>query len=138
MSLATSFINNVRARSSHSFGRFLKELGLHIDRYGSQLSYDIAYKQKLSRAQQIMPLYDHKPIVRNAWVAPNAHLVGRVLISSWATIWYGAVLRAELHTIRIGHFSSVGDGTVMYSSISMPVNVPPSINVGKNVTIGEN
>ena len=131
-------INYSISRVRLSIGRFLKELGLYLDRYGSEVGYDMAYRQRLSRAQQILPLFEHKPDVRNAWIAPNAHLLGRVLVSPWATIWYGAVLRAELNTIRIGHFSSVGDGTVMHSTVSMPINVPPSIDIGKNVIIGEN
>jgi carbonic anhydrase/acetyltransferase-like protein (isoleucine patch superfamily) len=138
MAILTGVIPNITNRAKHSLGRFLKELGLQLDRTGSQMSYDIAFQQKLSRAQQVIPLYEHRPDIRNAWVAPNATILGRVLISPWATIWYGAVLRAELNTIRIGHFSSVGDGTVMHSSVSMPVNVSPSINIGKNVTVGEN
>ena len=138
MSILTGLVPSLTNRANYVVGRFLKELGLQLDRYGSHLGYDIAYAQHLSRAQQVIPLYEHKADIRNAWIAPNATLIGRVLVSPWAAIWYGAVLRAELNTIRIGHFSSVGDGTVMHSSVSMPTDVPPSINVGKNVTIGEN
>ena len=130
----TAMIN----RTKFNLGRVLREFGLYLDRYGSRLSYDIAYKQKLNRHQTFMPLYEQKPNVRNAWVAPNATLLGRVLVSPWATIWYGAVLRAEIHTIRIGHFSSIGDGSVLYSSVSMPIGVAPSVNIGKNVVVGEN
>ena len=138
MNSPATFVTNSVRRIRFLTGRVLEEMGLSIDRSGSRVMYDIAYKQKLSRHTQKFPLYDHKPDVRNAWVAPNALLLGRVLISPWATIWYGAVLRAEINTIRIGHFSSIGDGTVIYSTVSLPVGVPPSVNIGKNVAIGDN
>ena len=128
----------ITKRGRFLFGRMLQELGVCLDIAGSKLSYDIAYEQNLSRHQKIHPLYQHKADVRNAWIAPNAHLLGRVLISPWATVWYNAVLRAEFNTIRVGHFSSIGDGTVINSTISTPINVPPSVNIGKNVIIGEN
>ncbi|CAI2379399.1 unnamed protein product [Moneuplotes crassus] len=125
-------------RARFNYGRLLKELGLQFDRKGCKLSYNIAPYQELSRHQTVHPLYGHTAHIRNAWIAPNAHLLGRVVVSPWATIWYNAVLRAEINTIRIGHFSSIGDATVINSSISTPVNVPPSVNIGKNVIIGDN
>ena len=125
-------------RTRFNIGRILQELGLSLDIQGSRLTYDIAYMQTLSRHQQILPLYNHKSDVRNSWIAPNAHLLGRVIVSPWVTIWYNAVLRAELNTIRIGHFSSIGDGTVINSTISTPIDVPASVNIGKNVVIGDN
>jgi UDP-3-O-[3-hydroxymyristoyl] glucosamine N-acyltransferase len=132
-----SFVNIALRRFRFGAGKALQEFGLSLDRLGSRYSYDIAFMQKLSRAQTIHPLFDRKPEVKHAWIAPNALLLGRVLVSPWATIWYNAVLRAEINTIRIGHFSSIGDGTVIHSSVSMPINVPPSVNIGKNVAIGD-
>ena len=133
-----SFVGYAIKRTRFNIGTVLQELGVYLDVLGSKSSYDIAYLQTLSRHQKIHPLYQHKPDVKNAWIAPNAHLLGRVLVSPWATIWYNAVLRAEINTIRIGHFSSIGDGTVINSSISTPINVAQSVNIGKNVIIGDN
>jgi carbonic anhydrase/acetyltransferase-like protein (isoleucine patch superfamily) len=56
-------------------------------------------------------LYDLNPQVKGAWIAPNASLVGEVIISKFATVWYGATIRAEMHPVRIGHFTSIGDMT---------------------------
>jgi len=83
----------------------------------------------------MMPLYDSAPIVNNAWVAPNASLVGEVIISKWATIWYNVTIRAEQNAVRIGHFTSVGDGTSIYSLHALPHGLSSSVNIGKNVTI---
>ena len=116
----------------------LRELGLQLDRYGSSHSKDIAYQQPLSRHRKELPVYPHRPTTKGAWVAPNAALVGNVQVSQWATVWYNATLRAETNAIRVGHFSSIGEGTTLNSNVSLPINVPQSVNVGKNVTIGRN
>jgi len=60
------------------------------------------------------------------------------MVSKWATIWYNVVIRAELNAVRIGHFSSIGDGTVITSAHSLPAGVASSVNIGKNVTIEQN
>jgi len=62
-------------------------------------------------------------------------LAGDVFLSKYATIWYGAILRAEFHAIRVGNFSSIGDRCTLHTAHSLPHNVTASINIGKNVTI---
>jgi carbonic anhydrase/acetyltransferase-like protein (isoleucine patch superfamily) len=56
-------------------------------------------------------------------------------VSKWATIWYNVTIRAEINAVRIGHFSSIGDGTVINSTYSLPHGIAQSVNIGKNVTI---
>ena len=82
-----------------------------------------------------MPLYDAIPEVSDAWVAPNATLLGDVIVSKWATIWYNVTIRAEINAVRIGNFTSVGDGTSIYSTHALPHGLSSSVNIGKNVTI---
>ena len=106
-----------------------------MDRFGSRMQNDVAYMQELSRHRQQMPLYDVAPHVDNAWVAPNASLIGEVIVSKYATVWYNVVIRAELNPVRIGHFSSVGDGTTINTACSLPHGLSASVNIGKNVTI---
>lgn len=83
-----------------------------------------------------MPLYDSVPQVSDAWIAPNSSLVGDVIVSKWATIWYNVTIRAELNAVRIGNFTSIGDGTSIYANNALPHGLASSVNIGKNVTIG--
>ncbi|CDW74518.1 UNKNOWN [Stylonychia lemnae] len=131
-------LGKITQKVNYNFGRVFKEAGLAMDRFGSRLQNDIAYSQDLSRHRQLMPIQDLAPVVDNAWIAPNASLVGEVMVSKWATIWYNVVIRAELNAVRIGHFSSIGDGTVINSASSLPAGVASSVNIGKNVTIEPN
>ena len=81
-----------------------------------------------------MPLYDAIPQTsEEAWIAPNASLIGDVIVSRWATVWYNVTIRAELNAVRIGHFSSIGDGTAIYTAHAMPHGMSASVNIGKNV-----
>ena len=91
--------------------------------------------QESSRHRQQMPLGDSVPEVSDAWVAPNASLIGDVIVSKWATIWYNVTIRAELNAVRIGNFTSIGDGTSIFSSHALPHGLASSVNIGKNVTI---
>ena len=86
----------------------------------------------------MLPIYDQVPKAQEAWVAPNATLVGDVFVSKYATVWYGAVVRAEMNPVRIGHFSSIGDGTTINTSTAMPHGMTASVNIGKNVSVGAN
>ncbi|MDF2827760.1 MAG: carbonic anhydrase/acetyltransferase isoleucine patch superfamily-like protein, partial [Mycobacterium sp.] len=58
----------------------------------------------------ILTVNGHSPQLHaEAWVAPNAALVGRISLGAKASIWYGATLRAEIEPIEIGDGSNVQD-----------------------------
>ena len=122
-------------RLQYNMGRLMKEAGLGLDRMGSGFTGDVAYMQDTSRHRQQMPLYDAIPVVNDAWVAPNASLIGDVIISKWATIWYNVSIRGEMNAVRVGNFSTIGDGTCIYTCHALPHGIPASVNIGKNVTI---
>ena len=128
-------LNKAIQRARYNTGRIFKEAGLTLDRYGSRMSSDVAYQLDLSRHRQQLPLYDDVPEVNKAWVAPNATLVGNVFVSNFATVWYGVTIRGELNPVRIGSFSSIGDGSTLLTNHSMPHNQTASVNIGKNVKI---
>lgn len=48
------------------------------------------------------------------------------------------MIRAEINPVRIGHFSSIGDGTVINTACALPHGISASVNIGKNVTIEPN
>lgn len=66
----------------------------------------------------------------DAFVAPTAVVVGAVTMGPGASIWYGAVARADAETIEIGAESNVQDGCTLHSDPGYP------LVVGRNVTVG--
>ena len=65
-------------------------------------------------------------------------MVGSVFLSKYATIWYGATIRGDMHPVRVGHFTSIGDGCTINTNHSLEHSLSSSVNIGKNVTIEPN
>lgn len=73
---------------------------------------------------------DRPNIHPDAWVAEEAVVIGKVTLSARASVWPGAVLRADNEAITIGEGSNVQEGAVLHVDPGFP------LTVGKNVTIG--
>jgi carbonic anhydrase/acetyltransferase-like protein (isoleucine patch superfamily) len=73
----------------------------------------------------------HEPEVSStAWIAPTATLVGDVRVEAEASIWYGAVLRADFGPIIVRRGANVQDGSVLHGGDD------PVTEVGEGATIG--
>ncbi len=81
-------------------------------------------------------LGDRKPEVDSqAWIAPNATLVGAVRLGAGASVWYGAVLRADNEPITIGARSNVQDNCAFHVDVDAPVTLGEGVSVGHNAVI---
>ena len=63
-----------------------------------------------------------------AYIAPNATVVGDVILEENANIWYGAVLRGDSGTIQVGAGTNIQDNSVVHDHTV----------IGKNCTVGHN
>src|SRR5215213_164314 len=81
-----------------------------------------------------MPLYrlgDASPQFANgAWAAPSADLIGDVRLGARASIWFGAVIRADNTPIVIGEDSNIQDGAVGHSDPGAPLTIGTRVTVG--------
>lgn len=81
-----------------------------------------------------MPLYalaDISPSIDpTAWVAPSADLIGDVRLGPRASVWFGAVIRADNTPIILGEESNFQDGAIGHSDPGAP------LTIGARVTIG--
>ncbi len=81
-----------------------------------------------------MPLYEHagqRPTVHpTAWVAPSADLIADVHLAEEASVWFGAVIRADNTPIIVGARSNVQEGAMLHSDPGAP------LTVGEDCTIG--
>ena len=93
-----------------------------------------------------MPLFAFEgasPTVHEtAFVAPTATLVGDVTVEEGASVWYGAVVRADYAAIVIRAGANVQDGAVIHAPPGMPCEIGPGATVAHNcvvhgATIGE-
>ncbi|SOE01288.1 gamma carbonic anhydrase family protein [Blastococcus haudaquaticus] len=71
----------------------------------------------------------------DAFVAPTAVVVGAVALGSRASIWYGAVARADEEVIAIGPDSNIQDGCTLHSDPGFPLLVGRGVTVGHRVVL---
>lgn len=70
-----------------------------------------------------------------SWAAPNATLVGHVILGARASAWYGAILRAEAEPIEIGAGSNIQDGVTIHVDPGFPARVGAGVSVGHNAVL---
>jgi carbonic anhydrase/acetyltransferase-like protein (isoleucine patch superfamily) len=96
-----------------------------------------------------MPLYqldDATPDLPEAgrfWIAPDAHVIGRVRLGADVGIWFGAVLRGDNEWIEIGEGTNIQEGCVLHTDMGAPMKIGAGCTVGHRAilhgcTIGEN
>lgn len=79
----------------------------------------------------IVPLPGSTPSVpASAWVAPNATLVGAVTLAENSSVFYGAVLRADVDSITLGTGSNIQDNVVVHCDSGKPTIIGANVSVG--------
>jgi carbonic anhydrase/acetyltransferase-like protein (isoleucine patch superfamily) len=86
-----------------------------------------------------VPLYalgDVEPDIHpDAYVHPDAVVIGNVTIGAEASIWPSAVLRGDEGRIEVGARSSVQDGSIIHCTADQPTIIGAEVTVGHNVHI---
>lgn len=79
----------------------------------------------------IYALDDLTPAIHpEAWVAPGAHVMGRVTLAAGVGIWFGAVLRGDNEPIAVGENTNIQENSVLHTDWGYP------LTIGANCTIG--
>ena len=79
----------------------------------------------------------------NYWVAPDARVMGNIVLKENASIWFNAVLRGDNDPIIVGENSNVQDGAVLHTDIGCPLTLGANVTVGHQAmlhgcTVGDN
>lgn len=69
----------------------------------------------------------------NCFVAPNATIVGDVIMGNDCSVWFNAVIRGDVNSIRMGNKVNVQDGAVIHCTYEKTKAI-----IGNNVSIGHN
>jgi len=87
---------------------------------------------------------DKEPkIDKNAWIAESADVIGDVVVEKGVSIWYGAVIRADLSKVVIKENSNVQDNSIIHVDSDKPTIIEKGVTVGHGAilhacVIGEN
>ncbi|MBN8553644.1 MAG: gamma carbonic anhydrase family protein [Caulobacterales bacterium] len=64
------------------------------------------------------------------WIAPNATLIGDVILQRDASVWFGVVVRGDNDPITIGERSNIQDNSVLHTDEGVPLTIGADVTVG--------
>jgi carbonic anhydrase/acetyltransferase-like protein (isoleucine patch superfamily) len=70
-----------------------------------------------------------------AWAAPSADLIGDVRLAARASVWFGAVVRADNTPILIGEDTTLQDGAVGHSDPGAPLTIGARVTIGHQAIV---
>lgn len=71
----------------------------------------------------------------SAWVAPDANLIGRVVLEAGASVWFGATLRGDNEEIRVGAGSNVQEACILHTDMGYPLVIGADCTIGHRATL---
>ena len=85
----------------------------------------------------IVPVLGYEPLVgKDCFLAPNATLIGQVILGERCSVWFGAIIRADVNRITIGDFSNIQDGAVLHATYQKSETVVHSyVSIGHNAIV---
>lgn len=86
---------------------------------------------------------DRPSLHADTWVAPDANLIGKVVLEEAASVWFGTTIRADHEEIRVGAGSNVQENCVFHVDAGYPLTIGRGCTIGHKVmlhgcTIGDN
>jgi len=82
----------------------------------------------------VLPVKGKMPQMgERVWLAPNATVVGDVTLGNDCTVWFNAVVRGDVHFIKVGERTNIQDGAVIHGTYEKA-----STTIGNDVSIGHN
>ncbi len=74
-------------------------------------------------------------LAADVYVAPNATVIGDVILAAEVSVWFGAVLRGDVERLTVGRGSNIQDNSVLHSDPGAPLTLGERITVGHMVTL---
>ncbi len=93
----------------------------------------------------VYALGDHRPQLPangDFWIAPDANVIGRVVLEAGTSVWFSSTLRGDNEPIRVGAGSNIQENCVLHTDIGYPLEIGPNCTIGHKAmlhgcTIGE-
>lgn len=71
----------------------------------------------------------------DAYIAPTAVLIGDVVVGAGASVWFGAVLRADESQIKVGEGSNIQDNAVIHCATNLPTLIERNATIGHSALL---
>jgi carbonic anhydrase/acetyltransferase-like protein (isoleucine patch superfamily) len=88
-----------------------------------------------------MPIYSlgeaspELPAPEHIWIAPDAHVIGRVRLGRDVGIWFGAVLRGDNELIAVGHGTNIQEGAMLHTDPGFPLSIGADVTIGHHAIV---
>ena len=88
-----------------------------------------------------MPVYAFEtaepslPLPGRFWIAPDAHVIGKVVLGEDVGIWFGAVLRGDNEPIVIGPRTNIQEGAVLHTDPGLPLSIGADCTIGPRAIV---
>ncbi|AYL98167.1 gamma carbonic anhydrase family protein [Mucilaginibacter celer] len=85
----------------------------------------------------ILPVKDKSPVWGNdCFIAENCTIVGNVVMGDNCSVWFNAVIRGDVHYIKIGNNTNIQDGAVIHATyLKAPTNIGNHVSIGHNALV---
>src|SRR5215213_3631535 len=89
----------------------------------------------------MVPIYsldDVSPVLPEAgrfWIAPDAHVIGRVRLGLDVSLWFGCVLRGDNELIDVGEGVNIQDGSLLHTDMGFPLTIGPGCTIGHHAIL---
>lgn len=91
---------------------------------------------RVSAQPFVMAVEDRSPVIdEGSWLAPTATVVGAVTLRPGASVWYGAVLRADSEAVTVGKNTNIQDGAVLHADPGFPCHLGAGVTVGHGAIV---
>lgn len=82
-------------------------------------------------------------VAEDSWIAPDANLIGKIVIEAGASVWFGSTLRGDNEVIHVGAGSNIQENSVLHTDMGFPLVIGAGCTIGHKAmlhgcTIGEN
>lgn len=79
----------------------------------------------------------YKPVIgENSFLADNATIIGEVTMGNNCSVWFNAVVRGDVHYIRIGNNVNIQDGVIIHCTYKKaPANIGNNVSIAHNAVI---
>jgi carbonic anhydrase/acetyltransferase-like protein (isoleucine patch superfamily) len=85
----------------------------------------------------ILPVKDKSPVWgSDCFIAENCTIVGDVVMGDNCSVWFNAVIRGDVHYIKIGNNTNIQDGAVIHATyLKAPTNIGNNVSIGHNALV---
>lgn len=85
----------------------------------------------------VLPVKDKSPVWgKDCFIAENCTIVGDVVMGDNCSVWFNAVIRGDVHYIKIGNNTNIQDGAVIHATyLKAPTNIGNSVSIGHNALV---